>query len=300
MRDGVPLATTHAMSADALLFELLDTLNQAFPRPPSTVDVRIQPNAAGEPALADLNATVDDDAPLRPNLGRTDAEILDAISQMLGDLGAITEADAGFVVTDGRIDVHQDDDAAIHVWLVETTPGDDRDADIIRLKRRFDRSEQNWLVHTPELFARLNATESKEEAARKEVEERLGDAIGIGLDLDAGTCLFRHAVLKEEWTAPAALLGSYANHRRALLWGWANDVVPPSVRQVVDAFKRSCSEVGLRAMVQAELPCPLEMADRLVRHAATFGPHPHVLSLPFSADRGDGVLWVATTLPDFD
>jgi len=260
-------------SPDELFLELIDTLNLAFPAPVREAVVTFGPTEDGqEAALTDLDAVVDNEAPKRPELGHTDEEVLAVINAVVGEIShSVHERSCNRILL-GRIEVkNQLDDGETEVWVVEkNVDGASDDDDMLHVKRRFDKSELVWLVHTSALYSRLNDTSDVEEQQDRGLKNALQKFTRFGANLNQGLLSFfaEDAGDDEGVDVNVQLIGSYAPTHEALLWGWADDAAPKKLRMEIDAFRDSILEEGLRALYQAELLCPLPMAERLFRHAA--------------------------------
>lgn len=279
---------------DELLLELMDLVTLAFPEPLRTAKVVFVPSDDGtRPALTDLSGVARAGSVKRPDLGHKDGEVLDFINALLGDLATATDLAEGLKVLKGRIEIEGDgEDGEAWVYLVEAgeAPKDDR----VRMKRRFDRSELGWLFFTPALFSALAATEQDEARQKRALDEELRAFRRFAIDMGEGTITFSggddadgQRVFRFE------LVGSWNETSRRFLWGWANESIPPKLREGAEKRRRASTDLGLRAFTAPDLGCPEKMAERLARHAAVFMGARGLYRAPFSSELAKGFMYLA-------
>ncbi len=278
-------------TTDELLLELIDTVSLTFPEPLRTMTITFTKNEDGaRPALTDLAGVARPGGVRRPELGHKDAEVLDAVNALLGDLARSTARAGGAAVLEGRIDVEGDGpDGETWVYLVEkgASPTDDR----VRMKRRFDASELSWLFFTPALYEELAATEERERAQKAVLDAELSAFQKFVIDMVAGTITF--AGLGGEASLPFQLVGSWAQGSSRFLWGWANDAIAPALRDGVERRRRAAVRPGLRAFTEPDLGGPEPLAERLARHAAVWMGARGLYRAPFSAAQAKGFMYLA-------
>jgi len=297
---------THEPTPDELLLELLDLVTLAFPEPLANARITFVPSPDGaRPCLTDLGG----DAPLggakRPDLGHDDNETLDAINGLLGELADATERKAGLRVVGGRLEVKAGPgDGSSEVALIE----DDGEESVVRMRRRFDRSELSWLFFTAPLFARLASTEEEERRAKQALDDELRAYARFEIDMAQGKITFSEAkvdlVAAAEGAPPVGarsfsfeLVGSYLEGSRRFLWGWANESVHPRLVRSVEGLRRASTELGLRALSDADFGCPEKMAERLARHAAALAGARGLYRAPFRSRQGAGFMYLALRDP---
>lgn len=284
--------TAPSPTPDALLFELLDLLPLAFPRPVDTARVEFQPGPTPERAcLGDLSGSARDDAPDRPELGFPDEEILDTLNVVVGDLIEAVGQKSGGPLVRGYIERQgTEDDGAFDVWVVETTADGE---EVVRVKRRVDQSEQHFFVQTPALYRALNDTEATE---RKLWEIGHQDTVGAGryaLEPEHARLAFLKADGELSRRFAVALLGTYHPGSATFVWGWANDALPKAFTRKVDEVRRNATAPGLRAFVAPEHLCPPPMAERLIGHAAVQIGANGIFPLRVEQEKGGLVLFLA-------
>ncbi|MCP4498767.1 MAG: hypothetical protein GY822_02235 [Deltaproteobacteria bacterium] len=290
-------------SPDELFLELVDTLNLAFPTPVNTATIEFKATDEGdEAAMCGLDATGADGAPRRPDLGHADDEVLAILNAVVGELSNSIHERSKNRILEGRIEVRNDlEDGETEVWVIEKNPeGKSENDDLLQVKRRFDKSELVWLVHTKELFHRLNSTEK----AEKEREEALHQLLqttysrfGANL-LENKFSFFKGETDDEGDEVDVQLIGSYSPTHEAMLWGWADEAAPEGLCQDIVEFRRTVLDAGLRSLYQAELLCPHQMAERLFRHAAVSMGMPAIYPAVMVADEMEQFVYFGLkTLP---
>ena len=309
---------TYEPTPDELLLELLDLVTLAFPEPLTTASITFVSSPDGtRPCLTDLSGRAPAGTPKRPELGHVDNEVLDGINGLLGELANATERKAAMRVTNGRIEVAAaGPDGETQVILVEV----DGDESIVRLRRRFDRSELSWLFFTPALFAALNETEPREEEQKRALQDALLPFQSFQIDMSQGRITFTRGarrmgaamIFNSAMTTSSArepgvdlaaladarvyefeLLGSWTEQTRRLLWGFANESVHPRLVRSVERLRQSSTAHGLRAFTEADLGCPEKMAERLARHAAVVTGAIGVYRAPFKSTLAAGFMYLA-------
>lgn len=246
---------------DALLFELLELTVLAFPRPPRAVELIFAPTDAGDaPALTDLRARPHEGAVSRPDLGYTDAEIMDGMNAALVDFLTLIGDERGAPVLAGKLTLVDDHASG---GVIATTTGDD--GGVIH-RRHIDKSERTESVHTGALFALLAAHESDEDALRE--RSRVLSVSGARYSLDTEEATVTVRIGDDEKTYGAHAIATWHAGESSLSWAWANDPLPENLRARVDEIRLAVTGPGLAAFTREELTVPEKMAMRLVGNAA--------------------------------
>lgn len=294
MVDLLALATgaepVDAPSPDELLLELIDLGALAFPTAVDRLKLRFIQNEEGRrPALTDLDGRGPKDAPKRPPLGHTDAEVLDTMNHLLGELADATMAQGGVRVLRGFIEVTPTADHGRDVRLVEV---DAAGTETLVMTRTFDVSELRWLIFTPELFATLNATLDEEQVQGARLEAALAGTRRFDIDMRLGTITFSGPA-GEPRSFRFELLGSWMEESGRFMWGWANDQVGPSMTRRVDGIRQQSTGPGLRALTDPSVGGPEAMFSRLARSVGVRIGATGVYRAPFSGRQGKGVMFLA-------
>lgn len=287
---------------DELLLELMDLVVLAFPEPLHEMTVTFKPSDdATRPALIDLDGKARPGTPKRPPLGHDDNAVLDGINALLVEFADATEKQGGVRILDGRITMKDDADSARNVALEERPSSAQGEWDLV-MTRRFDRSELRWLFWTPQLFAALASTHTKEVEQRRAADEALRRHARFDIDMIEGRITFSPrdsdaaSVPKSPWRFE--LLGSWSEETKRFLWGWGNEEVASSLRGGVTKVRSAVVErpdagEGLRALVEESFGCPEPCAERLARHAAARMNAFGVYRAPFAAAQGKGFMYLA-------
>jgi hypothetical protein len=294
MVDLIALATgadpVDTPSPDELLLELMDLAALAFPTAVDHLMLRFVPNEDGRrPALTDLDGRGPKDAPARPALGHTDAEVLDTLNHLLGELADATMAQGGVRVLRGRLEVAPNADHGRDVRLIEV---DDAGVETLVMTRTFDVSELRWLIFTPALFSGLNATVAAEQAQGTTLEAALAGTRRFDIDMRLGTITFSGPV-GEPRGFRFELLGSWMEESGRFMWGWANDQVGPSMTRRVEGIRQASTGPGLRAFTDPTVGGPEAMFSRLARSVGVRIGAGGVYRAPFSGRQGKGVMFLA-------
>ena len=282
-------------SPDELLLEIMDLVALSFPTAIDTSTLTFAPNEAGDrPALTDMRATSPKAAPSRPKLGHTDAEVLDTLNHMLGELAAATDAQGGVRVLRGSLTMTTNMHGGRDVALREVNDG----VDTLVMTRTFDASELRWLLFTPEMFAVLASTEAEEAAQGARLQEALAGTTRFDIDMKKATITFSsradgQGAAREPQPWRFELLGSWLESTARFRWGWANDQVDPKITRRVDAIRQASTGPGMRVLTDAEVGGPEPMFSRLCRsvgvRVGAFG----VYRAPFTAVHGKGFMYLA-------
>jgi hypothetical protein len=277
------------LSPDELLLEMMDLVQLSFPTAIASATLTFRANDDGSrPALTNLDATSAKGAPSRPPLGHTDAEVLDTLNHLLGELAAATDTQGGVRVLDGVITITANADGGRDVALREHTDSGDE----LVMTRTYDASELRWLLFTPELFASLARSEADEVAAGARLREALAGTTRFDIDMKTATITFSGPG-REPVPWRFELLGSWLERSGRFRWGWSNDQVDPKLTRRVDAIRVASTGPGLRVFVDAEIGGPDEMFSRVCRSVgARIGAY-GVYRAPFSAVHGRGSMYLA-------
>jgi hypothetical protein len=287
-----PDETTEQPSPDELLLELIDLVALSFPTAVQRMTVAFIPTTDGlRPALSDLDARAAPSSPRRPNLGHTDAEVLDTINHRLGELADATARQAGVRVLRGRLEIAATPDNGREIRLIEI---DDAGAETLVMTRTFDASELRWLFFTPELFAALEQTEEAEKAQGLELEGALANTTRFDIDMKLASITFTGALGSSSSSKRFRfeLIGSWLEETERFMWGWANEQVGPSMTRRVEAIRRSSVGPGLRAFCDPSLGGPAPMFSRLARHVGVRIGAVGVYRAPFSSRHGKGLMYL--------
>jgi len=275
---------------DELMLELMDLVALAFPTAIDRLTIRFVPNEDGSrPALVDLDAAGPKDAPVRPALGHADAEVLDTINHLLAELANATEAQGGVRVLRGHLQAEKNQHGGRDVSLVELDA--DGGATIV-MTRTYDASELRWLLFTPQLFAALNETVSREVTQGERLTAALQGTTRFEIDMKKAVITFSGPG-REPQPWRFELLGSWLQDSRRFLWGWGNDQVDPSLTRRSDAVRQASTGPGLRAFSEGHLGGPEALFSRLVRSVAVRIEAHGVYRAPFTAQNGKGVMFLA-------
>lgn len=275
---------------DELMLELMDLVALAFPTAIDRMTIRFVPNEDGSrPALVDLDAGGPKDAPARPALGHTDAEVLDTINHLLAELANATDAQGGVRVLRGHLQAEKNQHGGRDVTLVELDA--DGGATVI-MTRTYDASELRWLLFTPQLFAALNATAAGEQVQGERLTAALQGTTRFDIDMKKALITFSGPG-REPQPWRFELLGSWLQESRRFLWGWGNDQVDPGLTRRADAVRQSSTGPGLRAFSEPHLGGPEALFSRLVRSVAVRIDAHGVYRAPFAAQNGKGAMFLA-------
>jgi hypothetical protein len=279
-----------APTPDELMLELMDLVALAFPTAIDRLTVRFVPNEDGtRPALSDLDAGGPRDAPVRPALGHTDAEVLDTINHLLGELANATQTQGGVRVLRGHLDGVGNMHGGRDLSLVEV---DGTGAATVVMTRTYDASELRWLLFTPQLFAALNETAADEAVQGQRLTMALQGTARFDIDMKKAVITFSGPG-REPQSWRFELLGSWLEESRRFLWGWGNDQVDQALTRRTDAVRQSSTGPGLRALSEAQLGGPEAMFSRLVRSVAVRIGATGVYRAPFAAQNGKGAMFLA-------
>jgi hypothetical protein len=279
-----------AASPDELLLELMDLLALSFPTAVHRMTVKFVPTEDGRrPALSDLDARAAKDAPARPALGHTDAEVLDTINHLLGEFANATGRQGGVRVLRGRLEFKETADHGCDVRLLEV---DDVGAETLVMTRTFDASELRALYFTPALFSALNGTADEEKVQGARLEAALAGTTRFDIDMKTARISFSGPA-REPAVYRFELIGSWLEESGRFMWGWANDQVGPSMTRRVEEVRRSSTGPGLRAFSDASLGGPPALFSRLARHVGARIGAQGVYRAPFAGRQGKGAMFLA-------
>jgi hypothetical protein len=282
-------ASTEPASPDELLLELMDLAALSFPTAVQRFTVSFVPTNDGlRPALSDLDARAAPTAPRRPALGHTDAEVLDTLNHLLGELADATARQGGVRVLRGRLEFTDTADAGRDVRLIEV---DDSGTDSIVMTRTFDASELRWLYFTPELFAALEGTEDGERIQGVTLERALAGTTRFDIDMKLATIAFIGAT-EGPRRYRFELIGSWLEETGRFMWGWANEQVGPAMTRRVEDIRRASTGPGLRAFCDPSVAGPAPMFSRLARHVGVRIGAVGVYRAPFSSQHGKGMMYL--------
>lgn len=296
LASGFRWASLPAMNAsstypppDTFLLELLDQLNLAFPCCLEKGQVhfkRLQDNPL-RVALTDLNGVPHSEETPRVPLGHTDAEVLDHLNAIVGDLAHSVLQHGGVEIQEGYWDVFPDaTHGGINAFLVEKG-----EEEIIRVKRTFDKSELSWLLFTPEFYNKLRPQLENATAKRERLAMKLEGVKDFKLDLSRGTLALQKNT--ETLSLDVQLMGSWLEETHGFLWGWANPNCPPQLSTAVSKFKEANAQPGLRLFYKPEIGGPEKMAHMLSEHAACEMGLDGVIKTPFQSENGPGFMYLA-------
>jgi hypothetical protein len=240
------------------------------------------------PALSDLDARAAPSASRRPELGHTDAEVLDTINHLLGELADATGRQGGIRVLRGRLEIEDTADAGRDVRLVEV---DDAGAESIVMTRTFDASELRSLYFTPELFGALEGTKDEERLQGAALERALSGTTRFDIDMKLATIAFLGAN-EVARRYRFELIGSWLEETGRFMWGWANEQVGPSMTRRVEGIRRASTGPGLRAFCDPSVAGPAPMFSRLSRHVGVRIGAIGVYRAPFSSQHGKGMMYL--------
>lgn len=284
-----PDETTEPPSPDELLLELMDLVALSFPTAVQRMTVTFIPTTDGlRPALSDLDARAAASSQRRPDLGHTDAEILDTINHRLGELAEATARQAGVRVLRGRLEIATTADAGRDVELIEV---DDAGVETLVMTRTFDASELRWLFFTPELFEALEGTEGTEKAQGVALESALANTTRFDIDMKLALIAFVGAKASPK-RYRFELIGSWLEETGRFMWGWANEQVGPSMTRRVEQIRKTSVGPGLRVFSDPALPGPAPMFSRLARHVGVRIGALGVYRAPFSSQHGKGLMYL--------
>jgi hypothetical protein len=166
---------------------------------------------------------------------------------------------------------------------------------IVRMRRRFDRSELNWLFFTPALFRALNATEAREQEQHAALLQALKPYGSFQIDMSQGRITFapKTGSSLEPRSYAFELVGSWSEKTRRLLWAFANESAHPRLKRRSERVRAQSTELGLRALHEGDLGCPEKMAERLARHVAVVTEATGLYRAPFKSELGAGFMYLA-------
>ncbi len=262
---------TPQITPDEILFELVDIGHLLFPNVPNDFQFDFIPTEDGLwPALNNLSGNplkLEDRTIPVENAFASENELLDRVNAYLQALSGRIEEEVGKRIVNGALMIQPvDNDGAKEVWFVDRdkeSEDQEENEGIVRLKRRFDKSELQSLFFTPEFFTLWN----KVKDGVFDFEQRSGTWLTqfSTLSLDR-----EQRLLVQDGTPVGHLRLGATYHRdsQTMMWGFAHENLPEIHRcpPPVDAMWQ---QPGLGLFQKPELIISEKMAIRLVQTRAS-------------------------------